>query len=331
MFDDGLYIIGNGFDLHHGVKSSYRSFHDWLEEHDGETCAIYETVCDYDALWSDFETGMAYVSRDYFLNAGIALLPDPKSDPDEWTMTDIILGGDNATSTVANLLDNLKKDFHKWVCSIATPHDYKNKMLYVDDYARFLTFNYTMFLESQYRITSDHIKHIHGVKSQKWGSLIVGHGEDNEAIFDKWWQSKRYDKPRYNKKGKKYYKRDTIYRMYKGDTQYLPEYEAITDAVESYYYDAQKPVDRIISDNSSYFDSLSDVRTIYVWGISFSKVDQPYIKKIIDVNADREGLQWYVSVFSEADHERALNCLLPLGVTESNIHFKPMAEFQIKK
>lgn len=67
MTDSVLYIIGNGFDLFHGIKSSYGSFRKWLQTHDYDTYQTYETVCDYDALWSDFETGMAYVSRDFFL------------------------------------------------------------------------------------------------------------------------------------------------------------------------------------------------------------------------------------------------------------------------
>lgn len=27
-----LYIIGNGFDLHHGIPSGYHSYRQWLEE-----------------------------------------------------------------------------------------------------------------------------------------------------------------------------------------------------------------------------------------------------------------------------------------------------------
>lgn len=27
-----LYIIGNGFDIHHKINSNYRSFRDWMNE-----------------------------------------------------------------------------------------------------------------------------------------------------------------------------------------------------------------------------------------------------------------------------------------------------------
>ena len=325
--DNVLYIIGNGFDLHHGVSSSYSSFREWLRKNDFELFRLYETVCSYKALWSDFETSMAYVSRDYFLATGEMMLPDLSSDPDDWTMADMMLGGDMARSMAEGLVDNLKKDFHKWVCTLHAPHDYVQKMLYVDDYARFLTFNYTTFLESHYGIPSSQVKYIHGVKTQKWGSLVVGHAEDTDKLFDKWWKSKGYDKPHYNKKGKKYFKRDRIYRMYQGDSQYLPEYEAVTEAVESYYDDSKKPVERILSSNASYFESLHDVGIIYVWGFSFSKVDQPYIKTIVSVNDNPMALQWYVSIFSDFDRVKAENVLLPLGIPVSNIHFKPLSDF----
>lgn len=76
-----------------------------------------------------------------------------------------------------------------------------------------------------------------------------------------------------------------------------------------------------------YFESLSNIEIIYVWGISFSKVDKPYIKKIIEVNADKANLQWYVSAYSDTNHDRALDSLISFGIPESNIHFKSMAEF----
>ena len=57
-----------------------------------------------------------------------------------------------------------------------------------------------------------------------------------------------------------------------GDTQYLPEYENLTDAVESYYEEAIKPVDKIIASNASYFKSLYDVRTIMYGDSLFQKL-----------------------------------------------------------
>lgn len=45
------------------------------------------------------------------------------------------------------------------------------------------------------------------------------------------------------------------------------------------------------------------------------------------MNADKANLQWYVSAYSDTDYDRTLDCLVSLGIPESNIHFKSMAEF----
>ena len=67
-FDNVLYIIGNGFDLHHGVMSSYKSFAMWLQR---KNRALYEKlndVCRVESLWRDFEGSLPYVDRAYFLS-----------------------------------------------------------------------------------------------------------------------------------------------------------------------------------------------------------------------------------------------------------------------
>ena len=32
-----LYILGNGFDIHHGINSKYSDYHEWLEKNDNGT------------------------------------------------------------------------------------------------------------------------------------------------------------------------------------------------------------------------------------------------------------------------------------------------------
>lgn len=167
MIDNVLYIIGNGFDCHHGVKSSYCFFKDWLKINKPELFHLYDTVCDYDALWQDFEKGMAYVSRDYLIDNGLILLPEGGWNPDEYQYADLFMATDNARETASNLIADLKKEFHRWIQRIGIPKDYERKMLWIDDYARFLNFNYTNFLETKYGIPSYQINYIHGHKKGK--------------------------------------------------------------------------------------------------------------------------------------------------------------------
>ena len=51
-----LYIIGNGFDMHHDLPSGYWDFHKWLKEKNAELVEQIDDLYDYsDNLWGNFE------------------------------------------------------------------------------------------------------------------------------------------------------------------------------------------------------------------------------------------------------------------------------------
>ena len=54
-----LFILGNGFDLHHGLQTRYSDFRDYLKEyHPDEFELIDSCLCDPEdnyALWSELE------------------------------------------------------------------------------------------------------------------------------------------------------------------------------------------------------------------------------------------------------------------------------------
>jgi hypothetical protein len=60
-----LYIIGNGFDLHHGIPSAYKDFGTFVKPNDPE---IYGLIEEYfgidDGFWSDFEARLAHFDAD---------------------------------------------------------------------------------------------------------------------------------------------------------------------------------------------------------------------------------------------------------------------------
>ena len=58
-----LYVIGNGFDLAHGVPSSYSKFRDWLGRHSDLREAL-ETYIRNDALWWNLEEALADLDLD---------------------------------------------------------------------------------------------------------------------------------------------------------------------------------------------------------------------------------------------------------------------------
>lgn len=328
MIDNVLYIIGNGFDLHHDVESGYNSFRDWLKRYNPELFHIYSTVCRYDALWSDFENGMAYVDRDYFINFAELFLPDYSKDPDDWQMADILMAGDWARDKAFELISDLKSSFYKWIKSLRAPKSYESKKIFLDFDARYLTFNYTDFLESKYGIDSANIKYIHGNRLCGKESLVVGHGGDDEA-FDKWWNTKHYDKPRYGRNGKKFFKRDHAWKTYRS---HLPEYEGIAEGVQEYYEESRKPVERIIRDNDAYFSDLYDVEVIYVLGFSFNPIDMPYINRIIECNDASENIRWNVSYYNDDEKRNFQQILTNVRIdVESKVQFHRLSHWQIRK
>ncbi len=54
-----LYIIGNGFDMQHGIKSKYSDFREYIETKDESLKAKPEEYFDSDVLWSNFEEASA--------------------------------------------------------------------------------------------------------------------------------------------------------------------------------------------------------------------------------------------------------------------------------
>ena len=64
-----LYVIGNGFDLHHGIQSSYFNFKDFLEENDPDVYNVVDTYFgNVKDFWWDFEKNLALLDEDQILD-----------------------------------------------------------------------------------------------------------------------------------------------------------------------------------------------------------------------------------------------------------------------
>ena len=78
-----LYVIGNGFDLHHNMKTSWTHFKNWLIEKDLSVIYTIEELfadCD-DDWWQSFESNLATaVISDIVLEEVRENYPDFSSD-----------------------------------------------------------------------------------------------------------------------------------------------------------------------------------------------------------------------------------------------------------
>ena len=152
-----LYIVGNGFDIDHDMKTSYcPDFKDFIEmNYEGgvENFSLEEDI-DVD-LWSDFENALGRIDFNY-------TILESSSDSESAKV-----GYCNMHKTK----DNIEKFFKKWIESIKIEKVRKYNFV-EDDY--FVTFNYTKTLEEIYGIKENRIWHIHG---KQGGNLIFGHNE----------------------------------------------------------------------------------------------------------------------------------------------------------
>jgi len=280
-FDNVLYIIGNGFDRHHKVKSSYGDFSLWLKKNNRNLYETLSNVCQVDYLWKDFEKALADVNRDYFLRMGEIMLPKGWTEDD--TYAELYYAQDYVRGEAENLWSDIVKWFRKWVQTIKWERKSDQRMLQIDDYARFVTFNYTPFLETHYGIPRENILYIHGKASDLKHAPIIGH--DGRDTFDEWYSQA-------GKHSKKYYK---------GIQSHLPEVDMMTTSVEEYFSLSEKPVQDILKQHQDFISDLYDVKHIYVLGHSLGNVDIPYFKAINAANNNPEDLHWHVSYLHPED------------------------------
>lgn len=144
-----LYIIGNGFDLMHGMHTKYGDFLHWLLNHNRfdvvfELESVFGNNPNHSNLWSDFETALGQYD---FEKAAT------------WDMTNLYVsqkqvGNINITSGGSFFLDVslnaiVDKSFSSGVRCIEMANEKKANL---DQDAIFLTFNYTETLEYLYNI-----------------------------------------------------------------------------------------------------------------------------------------------------------------------------------
>lgn len=163
-----LFIIGNGFDLHHNMKTKYSDYHNFLIEHKkiGDTIffemypfkrKIEDTVDEDEILdmwWSDIEANSNF---DFILWANsidTAYSCPPFTNGNGYKQL-------QAKADINKARKFYKDDFRTWINSINYGEccDDIKELISKEDY--FISFNYTLTLERLYNIPKDHILHIH--------------------------------------------------------------------------------------------------------------------------------------------------------------------------
>ena len=176
--NDTLYIIGNGFDLHHGLKTSYANFRENYAKKNtklwGLLSDIYGDAINEDMWWRDFEAMLGKIDYDHLIQ----------------TYNGEAMGA----MKVQNLLNGaLPPLFGEWIKGLNQATVIDNS-LKIDSNALFFSFNYTLLLENVYEVKEKNVWHIHG-SIKDVDNIVVGHDSDEKKLFVEFLEYKDIHEP----------------------------------------------------------------------------------------------------------------------------------------
>lgn len=265
-----LYFIGNGFDLHHEINSSYGHFRDWMSENNPDVMNSVEEIygdCDND-WWSDFENQLASLDAIRF-GEEIAWEnpPDLMSEHCDRTWNDAEI---EVEQQLESLYSDLRACFHDWIEQLDMPLVEKMVRIEMQD-SIFINFNYTKTLENLYGVNSNRVLHIHGCVDCD-EDFILGHGKSYEELQQI--NKEDYPEPSDNLTS------EEIAQFYEKNTENgheIHEQFAIGAAING-VASQRKPVAELIKKYTPFFESINAVKYIHVYGLSISDVDMPYLE-----------------------------------------------------
>ena len=266
-----LYIIGNGFDIFTGLRTSYANFREWLQYSYPfiyeDLCATYEMDGEW---WNDFETQLGKLDVKRYIKK-FAAPPKSESEIKKMIEEKRSFAEKNGfppaplpclyATRLRGLFDVLQYCFERWIeqtmSIIFSPH--YTQIEKNDSY--FINFNYTDVLQWLYSIKDEQILFIHG-RASKHEHLVFGHNSYHLGTM------MSYDEEQ------------TAIEL---DHHHKNPYEHILK------YDKLPSI-------------LEDVEYVHVYGFSISDIDEGYLDWI-EMNTPQTS-RWEFSWYSEKDKER---------------------------
>lgn len=298
-----LYIIGNGFDLHHGINSSYKNYLVWLIANRKD---IYDLILKYypDAVdkewWNEFEFNLGFPDTQevkYEIDNSSYYGQPSEDEIEEMRSISWDRGAWDIHVTLGLLIDQIKSSFCDWISSLESANSSKKLNLDLSN-AIFLNFNYTKTLECLYEVEEKNILYIHGCMGSEH-ELIIGHGEDLPSIEETIDPSPSFVE----------IDDDEVENLRDPITENT--YKAAIDE----FYNLRKDVEAIMSENYSFFENLNDISQIFILGHSFSSIDQPYFDKIIK-SIDLDRVSFIASYYSDEDYSKATQFFSDHGINK---------------
>lgn len=299
-----LYIIGNGFDLAHGLPTSYWDFRKYLKAAHPEFLQKFEEHYDIypsmteeekkEYLWNRFESNLANIDEDSIIDSGTSIDMNLESGDVGIEDTLYIFYTDEY-----RYIQKLATYLKEWVRSIRI-RDCLPRVSQINNNNNdlFLTFNYTATLENVYLIQPNKVIHIHGSLREYTLDPVIGHGSterikkieekisEAEALFDEKWLS-------------------------------------ICRVIRDYYKTTLKDINR-------YSICLQQIKKtcpdeIVVVGHSLDGIDLPYFTLIDNFTGNKT--MWTIVVHRETENTKLINNLTKAGINKKRIRAIPSTDF----
>lgn len=282
-----LYVIGNGFDLWHGIASSHCDFRSFVMARDQE---LFRTIEDYLPAgdeWAKLESALASIDVGSIVDdLGHFMAPYGADDWSDASHHDFQY---EVNGVVSRLSVGLRKQFAKWICQLVIPTGaaVKNRLRSLDAAGVFLNFNYTPTLSEIYSVPDANVLHIHGRATMKDEDIVLGHS------WSPMTRRSLNDRP-------------DIEDL---DTRMIAAY----DILDKYFSDTFKPSDKLIQNNQPFFDALTGVKEVYVLGHSLSEVDALYFCTLLN-KPNVATAKWTVACHYDSDKQKMFETLKDFGV-----------------
>lgn len=299
-----LYIIGNGFDLGHGLLTTYWHFRTYLENMYPEFLSVFEehyyiyngtdSEEKKNLLWNELETNLANIDEDIIIENALSI--DMNLESGDVGIEDTLY---YYFRDEYSYIQRLAKYLKQWIRTIRI-RDIVKKTSHLDNVKEvfYITFNYTAVLETVYKIPRNKIIHIHGSLREYDDDPILGHG--NKKRIEKIKESK--------KEAERVFDEKTL---------------SICRVVEDYYEQTYKDVGRYTFKLIEF--TKKEIENIYVIGHSIAGVDQLYFKNI-DIFSKGKAM-WNIYYYRNDEKQKLYNNLLHCGIDSNRIKMIPANQF----
>ena len=272
-----LYIIGNGFDLNHNLKTSYWNYRGFLLRKHPDIIGAFESsqyleasYCTPDTRWTNLEFNLKISVEECMEYLSTNFYPDMNSERTPgWD--DINLEVDNIFSFFSSFTNDC---FYEWIGEVGIPHQSYIRTD-VDRSAFFVTFNYTKTLEDLYQIPNNNILHIHG-SVDDYSTIQFGTPDNHPGMVSQLLEN--------------IYSKDDFYNV-----TFAPAIRNLSGFANIAYKNLNNNYNKL----SMFLYSMGRTDEIVIMGHSYLGIDEPYYRDIL-VPAFIN-LKWTIYVFDEED------------------------------